>query len=96
MNCQFDNQEDEQSLFYLSKIIVKIAHWNVGGIILCTTCPKISNALTKAGWLSGKSPVIGKRLLEKAPLYMVGGLLSLEQQSDIKMTFSDSDVDLNL
>lgn len=90
------NKEDEQSLFYLSEIIVKTAHWNAGGIILCTTCPKISNALTKAGWLSGKSPFIGKRLLEKAPLYMVGGLLSLEQQSEIKMTFSDSDVDLNL
>jgi len=90
------NQEDEQSLFYLSKIIGATAPWNAGGIILCTTCPKISNALSIAGWLSEKTPRIGKRLLDKAPLYMVGGLLSLEQQSNIKMTFSDSDVDLNL
>ncbi len=90
------NQEDEQSLLYLSKIIGVAAPWNAGGIILCTTCRKISNALSTAGWLSEKSPIIGKRLLDKAPLYMVGGLLSLEQQSNIKMTFADSDVDLNL
>ena len=90
------NKEDEQSLLFLSTIIGSVAPKGTGGIILCSSCPNITKALIVSGWLSEKSPIIGKLLSIKAPLFMLGGFLSYEQLDKIKMTFSDSDVDLNL
>ncbi|MBA3404350.1 MAG: GNAT family N-acetyltransferase [Gemmatimonadaceae bacterium] len=84
--------------FMLGAIAAAPAVRSAGAVLLCTTDAQIAEEAVRSGWLSEKSPLIGSRLEEKAPLYMKGdgfkdgGLAN----RDLQLTFFDSDVDLNV
>lgn len=67
-----------------------------GGMLLCTTSAQIADAASAAGWLDEQAPLLGSRLAAKAPLYMLGGAFAPFEGGDVRLTFADSDVDLNI
>ena len=67
-----------------------------GALLLCTSSETIAAAASAAGWLGEHSPMLGSRLAAKAPQYMLGGLFVPWAGADIRLTFADSDVDLNI
>lgn len=90
------NRDDVDSLSFVSASIGPAAAKTSGCLIMCTSNASISKALIASGWLSEESPVIGRFLAAKAPLYMLNGALAQVADSNVSMTFADSDVDLNL
>jgi GNAT superfamily N-acetyltransferase len=90
------NRQDSESMFFLTSILGNVASRTAGCLILCTSNIVLTKALVASGWLSDETPVIGKLLASKAPLFMLDGDLAKFSNADINMTFTDSDVDLNL
>jgi hypothetical protein len=91
----FNNQDDE-CLFYACSVIKSVAKRTAGGLVLCTSNNNIAKALEKNGWWSKKTILIGKKIELKSPLYMLDGELSKISNDNFDITFSDSDIDLNL
>ena len=90
------NMMDAVSIEFLAKNIGPAAPWSAGSLLLCCSDQRLTNELKKRGWLSETSPLIGRRLAAKAPLYMLGGALTTLPQEQISLTFSDSDIDFNI
>ena len=65
-------------------------------MVLCTSNKNIAKVLIKNGWWSKKTILIGKKLEAKSPLYMLDGELAKIANNNLDITFSDSDIDLNL
>lgn len=90
------NRHDVDSLSFVSESLGPAAAKTSGCLIMCTSNASVSKALRASGWLSEESPVIGRFLAAKAPLYMLSGSLAQVADNNISMTFADSDIDLNL
>jgi GNAT superfamily N-acetyltransferase len=88
-----DDLETMSSAFHALAVAVPRS---AGALLLCTSSSAIADAATAAGWLDERSPILGKRLAAKAPLYMLGGRFVPFEQADVRLTFADSDVDLNI
>jgi GNAT superfamily N-acetyltransferase len=69
---------------------------SAGALLLCTSSAAIADAASAAGWLDERSRILGSRLAAKAPLYMLGGRFVPLEDADVRLTFADSDVDLNI
>lgn len=82
----------------LDAIVAVPAVHAAGAILLCTTDERIASTAAESGWWSHQTPLIGRRLKQKAPLYMKGdGFRSPAPDGrDLTLTFFDSDVDLNI
>jgi len=90
------NRQDPDCISFLSASIGAVSSKSSGGLILCTSNTAIATTLANFGWLSENSLLIGKFLAAKAPLYMLDGKLSDVPGDIVEMTFSDSDINLNL
>ena len=90
------NNEDSDSLNYICSVIESATRRTTFGIIMCTSNYNISKTLVKRGWWSKKSRIIGKKIEAKSPLFMLHGDITEIPKTDLDMTFSDSDIDLNL
>lgn len=69
---------------------------SAGLLLFCTSSTKVADAASRTGWMDERSPLIGPSLSAKAPLYMLGGAFTPQDGKDLALTFSDSDIDLNL
>jgi GNAT superfamily N-acetyltransferase len=69
---------------------------SAGALLLCTSSAAIADGASAAGWLDERNAVLGGRLAAKAPLYMLGGRMVPYDDADVRLTFADSDVDLNI
>lgn len=90
------NTRDGESLRFLAESMGPAAPGSAGALLLCTSSEPIANAAQASAWLSERSAGIGPRLAAKAPRYMLGGGLAAVSGADVVMTFTDSDVDLNI
>ena len=90
------NNQDEECLSYVSSVIISAANITSGGLVTCTSNRNIADALIKCGWWSESTPIIGKKIAAKSPLYMLDGELAKISDNNFDITFSDSDIDLNL
>lgn len=69
---------------------------SAGALLLCTTSRAIAEATSAQGWMDQRTKLLGPRLLKKAPRFMLGGDFAPMRTDDFWLTFSDSDVDLNI
>ena len=92
----FVNSTDEFILRFLFKNLGAFAPATTGALLLCTSNDAIANAARNARWLSKDSRWIGPKLASKAPLFMLGGEMVSAVPENVCMSFTDSDVDLNL
>lgn len=76
--------------------LARAAPTMAGALLLCTSSETIAAAASDAGWLDEHSPMLGSKLAAKAPQYMLGGRFVPWAGADIRLTFADSDVDLNI
>jgi hypothetical protein len=90
------NSYDEELLRFTFSSMAATAPALAGALLLCTSSETIAQSAVRNGWLSDDSPVIGRRLAAKAPLYMLGGGFVPLAGSDLQLSFADSDIDLNL
>ena len=90
------NRLDDEVLGFVFDRIGAVAPASAGALLLCTSSPAIANAAASSGWLSEADRVIGPRLADKAPRFMLGDGLVPFASADIHLTFADSDVDLNI
>ena len=90
------NNQDVECLSYLSTVIISAANITTGGLVTCTSNCNIAEALSRCGWWSESTPIIGKKIAAKSPLYMLDGELAKISNNNFDITFSDSDIDLNL
>jgi GNAT superfamily N-acetyltransferase len=90
------NEQSIDCLSYIASVIISSAKSTAGGLVLCTSNVNFANTLTNSGWWSEKTMLIGKKIAAKSPLYMLDGELAKISNENLDITFSDSDIDLNL
>lgn len=90
------NSDDPQMMRAAFDALARAAPQSAGALLLCTSSGTIADAASAAGWLDERSPILGSRLAAKAPLYMLGGRFVPFEGADVRLTFADSDVDLNI
>lgn len=90
------NNQDHECLLYACSVMKSVTKKTAGGLVLCTSNKNIAKVLIKNGWWSKKTILIGKKLEAKSPLYMLDGELAKIANNNLDITFSDSDIDLNL
>lgn len=90
------NAADPAARNFLAASLGPASPRDAGALLFCTTRADLAEALGMHGWLDRDSPVIGPRLAEKAPQYMLAARLGPLPGDQAELTFSDSDVDLNI
>lgn len=90
------NRDDPATIDLLLASLAAAAPVSAGALLLCTSLAAIAERAARAGWLHETSPLIGSRLADKAPRYMVGGEFVRFADQQWQLTFADSDVDLNI
>ena len=90
------NHDDPALLAAAFHALAAAAPRLAGALLLCTSSEALANAASAAGWMDERSPLLGQRLATKAPLYMLGGKFVPFESADLRLTFADSDVDLNI
>lgn len=90
------NNQDADCLSYVCSVISSAAKISTAGLVLCTSNKNIAKALISAGWWSENTILIGNKISSKSPLYMLDGEIAKISNDNFDITFSDSDIDLNL
>lgn len=90
------NTEDDAAVDFVLDSIVAAAPSSAGALLLCATSEAVASAAAARGWMDERSPLLGQRLARKAPKYMVAGDFLPLAAGDFRLTFVDSDVDLNI
>ena len=90
------NRDDPATLRALFAAVARSAPLSAGALLACMTDDTIADAARVSGWLHEGSAMIGPRLAEKAPQYMLGGRFTRFPAKAFYLTFADSDVDLNI
>ncbi len=90
------NSDDPALLAAVFRAVPRTAPPFAGALLLCVSDDGLAMAAKVAGWLHEGSAVVGQRLADKAPRFMLGGELGGLQRNRVHLTFADSDVDLNI
>jgi GNAT superfamily N-acetyltransferase len=90
------NDDDGALMRAAFHAVAAAAPASAGALLLCTSSARLADAASAAGWLDERARLLGARLAAKAPQYMLGGKFVTFAESDVRLTFADSDVDLNI
>jgi hypothetical protein len=90
------NSSESELIHFIFGSMPKVAPASAGALLFCASSKLIADAASAAGWLNEQSMVLGEILAAKAPRYMLGGRFAPFAATDVRLSFVDADVDLNI